>query len=244
MHTQKIIEQFGYKPNEAKVYLGVLNLGESTVSEIARHTNLPRTSVQFIVNKLHLDGLLNFYTKKRSKHWVAEKPEKFLLQLKEKEIAFESVISKLNTLKKQENHKPSIKIFNDLEEIKLIFQDILDTKNNISAIVPWVNLIKVFGEEYINDFIESRVAHFLKVRLLTVKIKETINLKKYDAKEMRYTCFLPQRCTITDAILIYAHKVAIISLHEKTQVGFLIEDENITHTMRVLFEELWDQNTE
>lgn len=244
MHTQKIIEQFGYKPNEAKVYLSLFELGECTVADIARQTNLPRTSILFILNKLHLDGLINFYTKKRSKYWTAEKPEKFLMQLKEKEVAFESILSQLHTIQHGEEKKPAVSIFSGIEELKLIFQDILETKHNICAILPWDSWIKTFGEEYVDDFIELQVKHFLKLRLLTSKTKDAIELKKYDARELRYTSFLLDRCAVTSAILIYGNKVAIVSLHDKYPTGFLIDDEKIKNTMLALFEELWDKNTE
>jgi sugar-specific transcriptional regulator TrmB len=244
MRTQKIIEQFGYKPNEAKVYLSALTLGECTISDLAHSTNLPRTSVQVIVEKLHADGLMNFYTKKRYKYWTAEKPEKFLIHLKEKEVALEAILSKLNALQHVTEKRPSINILNGVEEIKLIFQDILETKQNIRAMIPWGMWIKILGEEYIHDFIELRVKHFLKMRLLTPKTKETIKLKQYDAHELRYICFLPQQCTITDAVLVYGNKVVLVSLNEKYPTGILIDDAGMSHTMTVLFDEIWDKNTE
>jgi hypothetical protein len=36
--------------------------------------------------------------------------------------------------------------------------------------------------------------------------------------------------------------VAIISLNKKRPVGILIEDQDIRHTMEVLFESLWHQS--
>ena len=63
MQTQKIIEQLGYTQNEAKVYIAALSLGECHVSDIAGKLKLPPSSVGVIVERLHKDGLMNFYVR-------------------------------------------------------------------------------------------------------------------------------------------------------------------------------------
>ena len=72
MNISKIIEQFGYKPNEVKVYLAALQVVESTVSGIATKAKLPLSSAQVAIEKLHKDGLVNFYVRKHHKYWIAE----------------------------------------------------------------------------------------------------------------------------------------------------------------------------
>ncbi|MEK7461573.1 MAG: helix-turn-helix domain-containing protein [Patescibacteria group bacterium] len=99
MHIQRAIEQLGFKPNEAKVYLAALNLGECTVSDIAIKVKLPRTSIQSIVDKLHKNGLMNFYIKRRYHYWMAENPEKFLIKLKESEASIRAVLPELSAMR-------------------------------------------------------------------------------------------------------------------------------------------------
>lgn len=101
MQTQKIIEQLGYTAREAKVYLAALSLGECHISDIAEKVKLPRTSVQTIVDKLHKNGLMNFYVMRRYKYWVAENPERLLANLKRREEMMLEALPKLNTLKKE-----------------------------------------------------------------------------------------------------------------------------------------------
>jgi PAS domain S-box-containing protein len=105
MQTQKIIEQLGYSSKEAKVYLATLSLGECHISDIAEKVKLPRTSVQIIVDKLHKDGLMNFYVMRRYKYWVAENPERLLLNLRRKEEAMKEALPGLLALKKENRVK-------------------------------------------------------------------------------------------------------------------------------------------
>lgn len=101
MQVQKVIEHLGYSAPEAKVYLATLALGEAHVSDIALRAKLPRTSVQAIVDKLHKDGLLNFYVERRYKFWVAEHPERLLARLEQREHQMREMLPTLDTLRRQ-----------------------------------------------------------------------------------------------------------------------------------------------
>lgn len=100
MQYQKVIEQLGYSPKEAKVYLASLRLGEAHISDIALKASMPRTTVQTIVNRLQKDGLMNFYVMRRNKYWVAQNPERFLDTLKKKEETIEDALPALKEMRK------------------------------------------------------------------------------------------------------------------------------------------------
>lgn len=100
MQIQKVIEQLGYTTKEAKVYLAALSLGECHVSDIAEKVKLPRTSVQAIVDKLHKDGLVNFYVMRRYKYWVAEHPERLLVRMRKREEIMQEALPRLETMRK------------------------------------------------------------------------------------------------------------------------------------------------
>lgn len=239
MHVQKVIEQFGYRPNEAKVYLAALSLGESTVSEIAQKVQMPRTSVQIIVDSFHKDGLMNFYVKRRYKYWIAENPEKLLIRLREQEASLRAVLPELQALRHDKGGKPTVKVFVGEEEIKLILEDIIATKHHVLAIIAWDDWVNFFGKEYVNDFIGRRRDHFLKIRLLTKKTESSKKLKLSDAKDLRETKFWPEDTHIDNTNFIYGNKTALISLNKERPTGIIIEDIDIKNTMTSFFECLW-----
>ena len=105
MQHQKVIEEMGYSRKEAKVYMSLLRLGEGQISDIAIKTNMPRTTVQVIVDRLHLDGLMNFYVMRGHKFWVAENPNCFLEKLKRQELMIEEALPALSELRKISRHK-------------------------------------------------------------------------------------------------------------------------------------------
>lgn len=105
MQVQKVIEMLGYSAKEAKVYLAMLSLGESHISDISDKVGMPRSSTQAIADKLHRDGLANFYTMRRYKYWVAENPRRLLDIVRERERAVEDELPHLIALRNEHRGK-------------------------------------------------------------------------------------------------------------------------------------------
>ena len=243
-NIQNVIERLGYKSKEAQFYLAALSMGEAKISELSEKLKIPRTSALMIAEKLQKDGLLNYYVKRLNKYWVAENPDKLLLKLKELEISLQKVLPALKSMElKTALGKPTVKVYVGAKEIQLIFDDIILTKNNFRAIIAWEDLQKILGVKYLNEFIYTRVNHFLKLRLLTPFNESTQALKDRDSKEYRDTRFLSKNVSsLNTATFIYGNKIAIISLNENLSTGFLIEDVDVHNTIGILFEELWSAN--
>ncbi len=241
MNIQKVIEELGYKRKEAQLYLAALLFGEAKVSELAEKLKIPRTSAIMIAEKLHKDGLLNYYEKHLHKYWVAENPEKLLLRLRNEE---ETLLSIMPELKAMQAHsiegRPVVKTYVGAKEIKFILEDVILTKSHFCAIIAWNDWIRLFGKGYITDWISMQTSHFLRLRLLTPASPAAEELKRSDAKELRDTRLLSKHTeSLNSATIIYGNKVAVISLNEKLPTGFLIEDKDLHNTMSIFFEELW-----
>jgi PAS domain S-box-containing protein len=246
MQAQKVIERLGYKATEAKVYLAALSLGESTVSDIATKVKMPRTSVQAIVEKLHRDGLMNFYAKRRFKYWVAEKPDHFLENLRLREEELRSALPQLEKLRRKERAqgKTHVTTYEGPTEIRRIYDDMLETKQPMAGIIPWDEWVALLGRGFMEDFIENRVRRYLRMRLLAPKTPLAEELRARDAAELRETRLLPDDIPVSSTVLIYGTKVAIISLNKKLPVGIVIEDPEVRDTNAALFEELWERGGE
>jgi sugar-specific transcriptional regulator TrmB len=242
MHIRSAIEQLGYSPHEVKVYLAALQLGESTATDIALKTQIPRTTVNLTIDSLCQKGLIHAYLQHRRKIWTAENPAKLLMRLKEREAALKIILPELQSLRHDTGARPTVRTYSGAEEIKQIMNDVIETKHHMLAILSWDDWIALLGQSFMDDFIESRIQHSLRIKLLTPKTKTALILKERDSKELRTTQFLPDSITINNSNFIYGNKVAIISVKTKQPVGILIEDEDIHHTMEVLFESLWQQS--
>ena len=242
MNHQTIIEQLGYSPNEAKLYLCALDLGECTVTDLANKSGMPRTSVQSLLSQMRKRGLMNNYAKKRRKYWMAESPEKLVSSLKEREIALNNLMPELQAKHHVTSSKPVIRLYHGAEEIKLITDDIIQSRRHLLGILSWDDWRDFFGNDFVNGFIDRRGRSFLNMRLLTPKTHSSITLKAHDSKELRQTKFLPLDVKIKNSNFIYGNKVAIISLNTMHGFGIVIEDIDVANTMTWMFESLWKQS--
>lgn len=119
MQNQKVLEQLGYSSNEAKVYLATLALGEGHISDIAERVKMPRSTVQVILERLHEDGLVNFYVMRRYKYWIAEDPACLLERLKDQQTLVEEALPGLRTIKQNaRKHLHAITKLEDLGPLK------------------------------------------------------------------------------------------------------------------------------
>ncbi len=154
MQNQKVIEELGYTSKEAKVYLAALSLGESHISDIAKSVNMARSSTQIIAEKLCRDGLLTFYSTKRYKYWVAEKPERLLDRLEKRKEMVEEALPNLVALRKVNRGR---RYKNKNSELTLaIFRTIADASQEAVLIAN-----KDTDIEYVNASWEDKFGYLL-----------------------------------------------------------------------------------
>lgn len=244
MHIRSAIEQLGYSPHEVRVYLAALRLGESTATDIAEKTRIPRTTVNLTIDSLSRKGLIYTYLQNRRKILTAVNPAKLLIRLKEREAALRTILPELQALRHDIGDRLTIRTYSGAGEIKQIMNDIIETRHHMSAILSWDDWVTLLGHPFMDDFVENRVQHSLRIKLLTPRTETALELKEKDGKELRTTRFLSDSISINNSNFIYGNKVAIISIKTKQPVGILIEDEDIHNTMEVLFENLWQQSDE
>jgi len=109
MQYRKVIEQLGYSPKEAKVYMTALRLGVALVSDIAQKAGMSRNGVQAIVDKLHADGLMSFYILRRYKYWSVQSPERLLTNLHQRAELVRTALPALTQMRTQARKQVSKK---------------------------------------------------------------------------------------------------------------------------------------
>lgn len=137
MELQKILQNLGLEEKEAKVYLALLKLDETTATKISEKTNLDRTLIYQLTNKLIEKGLVSYIIKNNVKYFSAVNPDKLLQDIKEKENQLKKAMPELLNLKKSKEEETKVEIFRGEEGLKTVLKDIIRTKKNYIA----------FGEE-------------------------------------------------------------------------------------------------
>lgn len=246
MRIQIVLKRLGYTDNQVKVYVAALKMGDAAITDIAERIGMPRTSATEVVNELHRHGLMDYYMKRGRKYWMAGSPEKLMASWNERGAALKNILPALAALRPQNSaDRTNILHFFGLEELKNIFDDIIDTRHHIMALMSWDDFHGFFGDDAVKDFTERRNTHFLKVRLITPKTSLSIKMRQRDGQEMRQTKFLPEHIALKGvANFIYGSKTSFIALNRKEPAGFALDNPDVAQFLGIYFESLWHHSTD
>lgn len=131
----KYLEILWFSENESKVYLSLYKMWNSVAWTIVKDTELPRSTVYQVLDKLIEKGLAFKIDKKNILNFMAEEPEKILSNLIEEERnierkkkIFNSLAPELVKYKNPSNYIPKVSYFEWIESYINLLEEILNSK--------------------------------------------------------------------------------------------------------------------
>lgn len=234
------LKKAGLTENEAKTYLAALELGETTVSRIAKKSGIKRTTTYLAIDSLKEKGLISAIKKRDKTFFYAEDPRKIVENIEEKKKEVEKSIPELLSLANLIDKKPKIRYFEGHDGLKEVYKDTLNTPG--PEILLWASddRIDYFDEKFVLEYyVNRRLAQKLPIRVLAVesefmKYQHTIDVQKL--RQMRL--IKPGQCVFSAEINLYGtNKIAIISHRES--IGLIMESQKIFETLKSMFEVMW-----
>lgn len=235
------LKGIGQSEKAARVYLAALELGETTVQELAREAKLKRTTIYYTLEELTLSGAL-IETKRHGKtYYTPSPPSELLKRARERTQEFEEVVELLEIRKENAFKKPKIYFLRGSTGFKQIWDKIFASRTKEYRIITQgENFLDFVKEKYILDEIIKRKKE------LNIASKQLITDSAYarrvtakDIKENRVSKLLSPAYKLSFTEIICEDFVAFIS--PKFQDTLLVmENELFAKTRRSLFEALWN----
>lgn len=241
---KKLLKSFGFSESEANVYLTSLEMGPSSVQDIAKRAKVSRVTTYAMIEALSKRGLMSSVEKDRKKMFVAESPERLVsfanARVKEMEGALHEVEASMHELKLiQRGEKPVVKMFEGPEALNAVINDIANTKPK-----------EIFEFGNLDDF---KKIYKLDVREKTVRRIEQSNAKRrfmYIAKDElpikrsvhEEFYVLPEDNDFHGDVTVYGNKVGLSTLIGK-QISILIESAVLADTIRSMMNLIWKKRT-
>ena len=174
---EKILEDLGLSINESKIYLCLLSIGSSPVTNIAKSCKLHRANVYDSVKKLIEKGLVTHIKKDNTTLYGAVNPHALLRIAKEKEEAVKKIIPQLMLSKKLSPNEQDAQVLEGVDGFINSIYDLLGYgKEFVTYGVP-VN---------VPDLIKTKIPHFH-----TERIKRKINIRHvYNHDALKRIAFL------------------------------------------------------
>lgn len=233
-----MLEKFGLTKTEEKVYLVLLKLGSSPASDIIKKTQLHRTTVYDVLERLIEKGLVSFVVINKIKSYSAVNPSKFLdLALEEKKQAedtqkfAEEIVKKISLTKKDSKSKANVQVFIGLEGQKTIMDDIIDVGKEF-FILGGGGKFETENKLYTEQWAEKRRKKKIKAKIISTNRKESPIWKLNQIKYIKEEYFSPT------ATFIYGNKVAFF-IREEPMLIILIESEKLSRDYLDYFNFLW-----
>lgn len=236
------LKQAGLNEKESKVYIELLQAGDSLVSEISEKTKINRSLLYTVLSNLANKGIVTYIIKNNVRYYRAAEPNKILSMLKEKEKIFESILPDLTELHKPRTKKPIIEILEGKEGIKTILNDVLRLKQDWFAFDVPGKGPEILGPT-VHAFEKERQKEKIILSVICVKTEEGIKRGKEFSK-MKFTGvrYAPRPYESPASNWVYGDRIAIIFWYKEFPFAVRIIDKNLAESYKNHFKLLWDSS--
>ena len=241
---QKLME-YGLSEREAALYLANLELGESSMSIIAKKAKIKRSTAYLTFKTLETRGLMGSLKMHNGLRFIATKPEIFFLHEERKLKELSILLPQFKDLTTNRPYQPKIFFYEGKEGYKTAVEYSLKTPNTIIRYIgSFEEVYKVVGLDYDhNHYMPRRVKNRISIKNLTFdnlsdQSKKWIN-KEVNNKELREIRYLPIKYNFNTAFMICDDKVIIFSGSEE-KIAAVIESKEIAFSEKQKFDLIWD----
>ena len=165
---EKYLIKLGFSKEEAKIYLVLLEFGQSTAGPIVKKTALHRQVVYDTLEKLKRKELVLETIKSNRKNWLAADPLQIMKRVKIQESLVKEILPDLFSLQKASKHRQEVKIFEGVEGFKAIHNNNLngqpkDTIVPVFGAIGWVEMMKKakYFKKYEKERLDKNIVHHL-----------------------------------------------------------------------------------
>ncbi len=238
MEITKELKTLGLNQKEASIFLASLELGPSTISDIARRADIKRTTVYNLIDPLLQKNLLSKIPQKKRILYRAEPPRRILTQLEERRRKFEHLLPQLESLYQSQGTKPRVQFHEGKEGLIKAYNEIFTTARKIYSIASMKDIYSVADHSVMVNFFDLLRSNGGKIYDLLDNSDES---KEYASADYRKGAgplkILPDDFDLAVDMMIYKDTVAFFSL--KSLIAVIIKDAAIAKSQLQYFKFIW-----
>lgn len=240
LNIKNSLKNYGLNEREISIYLASIELGPSSMSNIAEKSGIKRPTAYMIYNLLEKRGLMGSYKKTSGLYFFAKDPA--VLSEKSQQVLTDinNIIPKLRDIENKRIDKPKITYYEGVENYKEIVEDILRYPNiTLYAIGSLGSIFDILTKKYDKDyFIPKRIEQNIKVKaILPYSDEKNVSWMRHN-KELREIRYLPKNYDLESLLIVYDDKVVRINSKEIIFIT-VIESSSIAQDERTKFELMW-----
>ncbi len=218
----------GLSDKEASIYMAILHSGKASLSDVAKHSRVRRTTIYQHVGSLLNRGLISKTLKGKRVLYVPENPKKILDTLEKNRLAFLQHAEHIEGLYKNARHKPNVRIYEGPEGLVQILEEISGSFVPIDAFFSPEKFFGIISKKDSSQFLLTIEKHQNVLRDLV----EADSIAEDFVKNVRRTQnayhkvkLLPKDFPVSVDVLVTGNKVAMISFDN--MMGLIVENAEI-----------------
>ncbi len=225
------LERVGLSHNEVKVYLFLVDYGQSKAGRIAKETGIQRSSAYAAINSLTYKGLISYAKVGEVKFFQGTSPERLIEFIKEKEDLIKDLIPELTQRHKETKKEGQVGLFKGIRGVKSVFKDIARERKNNYVFGSEGQFSEVMPE-FALQFDRLKKESNIRTKLIIRKGRKELDNK---TTEYRYLSGIKESTAVTN---IYGNKIAIIIWTDEPE-GIIIENEAAAKAYKSYFDFMW-----
>lgn len=247
--TLSFLQNLGLTKNELDLYELLLKLGETPAHTIIEQSKLKRPTVYKTLYSLEKKGLVAKREILKKIHFQPSSPSK-LLSLTQNQYQnldktrkdLQSIMPTLSSLYVLSVEKPIVRMYEGVEGLKEIYQDILKEKKPGFSVLQNEDILPELDEWLINYFTKKRVKAKMPLKVICSGDKGAKKFKENDVLAKRFSKIVPGNLfPFQHEVTIYGDKVAFIHYKKKSAlIGIVIKHPFFAQTMKAWFDLAWE----
>jgi len=234
------LENLGLSQKKAKIYLATLELGETTVWEIAKRAGLKRASLYPIIEDLISQKLIHRIVRGEKRKLVAADSQEIEGIIRKRNRLLEETLPELKVLGlKKGKTKPRVRFYEGQEGIKIFCNDTLKDKEPIKAFSDVRRAYEIMGP-LADEYIEERAKLGIPIKIIVRDDFWGKNHQRRDRGSLRETRLIPkEEFPFEMEVNIYGDKVSFISYNKQNLAVVIIESAEIAKSIGSIFDFMW-----
>ena len=235
------LKNFGLTENETKVYLALVELGDTTATPLRNKTDLHMSRVYESLNSLLKKGLVSYFLKNNVKYFKAQDPDVMFDILDEKREELKKIIPEIKLLKNKQDLPYSVSLYEGYKAFKHLYDHLLfnlKPDQEILVLGAQPESASFLSRTYFKEYNKRRIKKKVMMRII-FNYDAYDTSKEYDKLPYTQAKILPKSAVVPTAMDIYPDKVSILISKEKPIV-FHIDCKEVADSYKAYFEFLWN----
>jgi len=240
MVLKEQLEKIGLPDNEASIYLSLLKNGPQSIQEISKSTEIKRTTLYLIIERMLGKNLINIEIKQKRKQYYIKNPKMLLSSMKEQYYLLDALMPQLENIFEQKSATSKIRFYDTVAGMKETFKELItlnNTKDELLTIESDIRSSFKLGYDFWKDLLAEKKKIGIRSRtIIPSSEKDEFVLRNHEIQIRTSTMLNDFK------IMLYLFSNKVIIIIPADNLCIVIENLKIKKALSALFEIVWKRS--